>query len=80
MFDEIEIVKHLSQWAFAGLLLCFILPPIEWRRDWTRRLFIFAVGPACWAIFSVHLFLEWLAFKVIEKETGFKKDDWTEEL
>ena len=24
------------------------------------------------------LFITWTAFKIIEKETGFKKDDWTE--
>ncbi len=79
MISEINIVTFLAQWAFVGLFICFIIQErIEWKRDSTRRLFIFAMGPACWIIYTVHLFLEWLAFKVIEKETGFKKDDWTE--
>jgi hypothetical protein len=70
----------LSTWALIGLFVCYVIPPIEWQRNISRYLFIFITGPAVWTIWLVNMFLTWLAFKVIEKETGLKKDDWTEEL
>jgi len=73
-----SITDVVFAWAFVGLFLCFFMPNVEWKNDISRRLFIFAVGPGAWIIYSVHLFITWLAFRVIEKETGFKKDDWTE--
>lgn len=77
---NIDIWQYLMGWGMLGLFACYVIPEIEWKRKSTKYLFIFALGPMVWAIGFVTLFLDWAAFKVIEKHTGLKKDDWTEKL
>lgn len=48
-----QLITYITQWALIGLLVCFIIPKIEWKTQWKKRLFIFACGPFVWMVLLV---------------------------
>jgi len=43
-----NLITYFAHWTLAGVFACVIIPRIEWKTQWKRRLFIFACGPLVW--------------------------------
>ena len=61
-------ITYFAQWAVIGAILMVVIPKIKWKRQLTRRLFIFAAGPFVWMVWGIVL---------LSTKFGMSIDDWT---
>ena len=49
------VITYIAQWAVLGAIMCGLLPKFKWKRELTRRLYIFACGPFVWLVWGMVL-------------------------
>ncbi len=60
-------ITYFAQWAVVGAIACYVIPKIQWKRELSRRLFIFACGPFIWVVWGMLL---------IGERFGIPMDSW----
>lgn len=43
-----NLITYFAHWTLIGVMVCFVIPKIQWKTQWKRRLYFFACGPLVW--------------------------------
>lgn len=43
-----NLITYFAHWTLIGMFTCLVIPKIQWKTQWKRRLFLFACGPMVW--------------------------------